>query len=125
MLFGILGPLALWTPAGEPARLPELKARALLADLLLHEGSPVPADRLVEDLWGERPPGNPSATLQNKVWQLRKALDAAVPGGRDLVVSGASGYLLRVEAEAVDASRFAALTRAAQAATGPAERAGR
>ncbi|WP_216209886.1 BTAD domain-containing putative transcriptional regulator [Amycolatopsis aidingensis] len=125
MLFGILGPLALWTPAGEAARLPELKARALLADLLLHEGRPVPADRLVADLWGEHPPGNPTATLQNKVWQLRKALDAAAPGGRDLVVSGASGYLLRVEAEAVDAGRFAALVRAARPGTSPAERAGR
>ena len=30
--------------------------RALLADLLVHEGRPVPADRLIDDLWGDSCP---------------------------------------------------------------------
>ena len=54
--FGVLGPLAVWTDDGAPVAVPGRKVRALLADLLVHDGRPVPADRLVDDLWGERPP---------------------------------------------------------------------
>jgi DNA-binding SARP family transcriptional activator len=32
------------------------KQRALLADLAIHRGQPLPPDRLIDDLWGERPP---------------------------------------------------------------------
>src|SRR4051812_37616188 len=46
MRFGVLGPVNAWTDGGEPVTVPGLKVRALLADLLIHEGRPVPADRL-------------------------------------------------------------------------------
>ncbi|GAA2422440.1 BTAD domain-containing putative transcriptional regulator [Actinomadura vinacea] len=91
-------------------RVPELKVRALLADLLVHEGRPVSADRLVDDLWGEDPPGNPTNTLQTKVSQLRRALG---PGGRDLVVFQPVGYALRTDE--IDALRFAGLLDRARA----------
>ncbi|WP_433417584.1 AfsR/SARP family transcriptional regulator [Microtetraspora malaysiensis] len=55
-------------------RNPALKVRALLADLLVHEGRQVSTDRLVDDLWGEELPGNPANALQAKVSQLRRAL---------------------------------------------------
>ncbi|WHT19585.1 BTAD domain-containing putative transcriptional regulator [Crossiella sp. CA-258035] len=100
MRFGVLGPLVVWTAEGTPVRVPEAKVRALLAVLLVHAGHPVSADRLVEDLWGERPPANPAAALQHKVWQLRKAI------GAERVESRPPGYLLRVRPEEVDASRF-------------------
>jgi DNA-binding SARP family transcriptional activator len=70
--------------------------RALLADLLVHDGHPVPVDRLVDDLWAEAGPANPAAAVQVRVSQLRRALDEAEPGGRELVVSRSPGYLLRV-----------------------------
>ncbi|WP_199537318.1 hypothetical protein [Spongiactinospora gelatinilytica] len=38
MRFGVLGPLMLWADDGRPVRVPEVKVRALLADLLAHEG---------------------------------------------------------------------------------------
>ncbi|MEV0143381.1 MULTISPECIES: BTAD domain-containing putative transcriptional regulator [unclassified Nonomuraea] len=98
-------------------RIPEVKVRALLADLLAHEGRPVPADRLTEDLWGDRPPGNPANTLQTKVSQLRRALEQAEPGGRELVAFQARGYVLR--ATDVDAARFVALLDRARATTDP------
>lgn len=123
MRFGVLGPVAVWTDDGDPVKVPELKVRALLADLLVQDGRSVSADRLVDDLWGEEPPGNPAAALQNKVWQLRKALGEAEPGGRDLVVSRPPGYLLQVDAGAVDADRFAALTDRARASDDPRTRA--
>ncbi|GGT03392.1 hypothetical protein GCM10010156_71610 [Planobispora rosea] len=123
MRFGVLGPLAVWTDAGDPVVIPGLKVRALLADLLVHEGQPVSADRLVDDLWGEEPPGNPAAALQVRVSQLRKALEDAEPGGRNLVVSRSPGYLLRPDPGAVDATRFTELLSRAEAAGSPRTRA--
>ncbi|WP_240777771.1 BTAD domain-containing putative transcriptional regulator [Nonomuraea basaltis] len=75
------------------------------------------ADRLAEDLWGDDPPGNPANTLQTKVSQLRRALEQAEPGGRELVAFQAPGYVLR--ATDVDAARFVALLDRARAATDP------
>ena len=121
MRFGVLGPLTVWTDAGEAVRVPGLKVRALLADLLVHEGRVVSADRLVDDLWGERAPANSAAALQVRVSQLRKALEDAEPGGKKLVVSQPPGYLLR--ADDVDAARFGRLLARAEAANGPATRA--
>jgi predicted ATPase/DNA-binding SARP family transcriptional activator len=106
MRFGVLGPLAVWRSDGTAIRIPELKVRALLADLLVQEGRPVSVDRLAEDLWRGNPPGNPVNTLQTKVSQLRRALEEAEPGGRDLVVYQPPGYLLRAGHGAVDAQRF-------------------
>ncbi|MCC5576328.1 winged helix-turn-helix domain-containing protein [Microtetraspora sp. AC03309] len=109
MRFGVLGPVAVWTDAGEAVTIPGLKVRALLADLLAHEGRVVAADRLVDDLWGDDPPGNPAAALHVRVSQLRRALEEAEPGGRALVVSRAPGYALEFGQDAVDAARFARL----------------
>src|SRR5690606_26497849 len=38
MRFGVLGPLAVWTDRGEPVTIRGRMVRALLADLLVHEG---------------------------------------------------------------------------------------
>lgn len=105
----MLGPLAVWSPHASLVTIPGLKVRALLADLLVHEGRPVSADRLIEDLWPDDLPGKPLGALQAKVSQLRKAFEEAQPGARGLVESTAAGYRLRVVAEAVDAGRFADL----------------
>ncbi|MEV0664798.1 BTAD domain-containing putative transcriptional regulator [Actinomadura luteofluorescens] len=119
MRFGVLGPLMVRDGEGAPVRIPEAKVRALLADLLVHEGRPVPADRLVHDLWGDDLPGNPANALQAKVSQLRRAL------GRDRVVREAHGYRLRLDGpgDEVDADRFRALVARARALDAPRERA--
>ncbi len=108
MRFGVLGALTVHA-AGEPVTITRTKVRALLADLLAHDGRPVSADRLVDDLWGTDPPRDPVAVLQVRVAQLRRALEDAEPGGRGLVVSTPAGYLLR--AESTDAAEFATLVR--------------
>ncbi|GAA3590865.1 hypothetical protein GCM10022419_087000 [Nonomuraea rosea] len=96
---------------GRPIKVLEVKVRALLADLLVHEGRPVSADRLIDDLWGAEPPGNPANALQAKVSQLRRAL------GRDRVVYQAPGYRLRLgSGDEVDADRFRALVSEARSA---------
>jgi predicted ATPase/DNA-binding SARP family transcriptional activator len=123
MRFGVLGPLAVWTEDGRPVAVPGVKVRALLADLLANDGAPVSVDRLVEDLWGAAAPANPSAALQVRVSQLRRALEDAEPGARELVVSAAPGYALRTEACEVDAAEFAALSDRARATDDPRARA--
>ena len=121
MRFGVLGPVTAWTDAGEPVAVPGLKVRAVLADLVLHVGEPVTADRLVDDVWGEAPDSrNPAGTLSSKVSQLRRALDAAEPGARSLVLAPPPGYRLAVDPAAVDAVEFAGLVEDGQASTDPA-----
>lgn len=120
MRFGILGPVAAWTDAGESVVVSGVKVRALLADLLVHAGRPVSADRLIDDIWGDAPPGNAPGTLSAKASQLRRALEDAEPGARTLVVSPPPGYRLDVAKADVDALRFVELTTAAHAAADPA-----
>ncbi len=98
----MLGPLAVWTDDGAPVAVHDTKVRALLADLLLHAPRPVSADRLVEDLWEDRPPRNPTGTLQARVSQLRTAL-----GDRSLVIRHPAGYA--VAADRLDLRDFDAL----------------
>ncbi|MEJ3653167.1 BTAD domain-containing putative transcriptional regulator [Actinomycetes bacterium KLBMP 9759] len=119
MRFGVLGPLAAWRSDGHPVHVPERKVRSLLAQLVLDAGRVVPADRLIDRLWGDRLPVNPAGALQTRVSQLRSALDAAEPGTRRLVVSRAPGYLLDVAPDAVDAGRFEALLAEAAAVGDP------
>ncbi|GLZ77798.1 SARP family transcriptional regulator [Actinorhabdospora filicis] len=107
MRFGILGPLAVTTDDGEPVTVPGTKVRLLLSILLASRNRVVSADRLVEDLWGADAPANPLGALQVRVSQLRKALNDAEPGARDLVESRPPGYVLR--AGDVDADRFGVL----------------
>jgi predicted ATPase/DNA-binding SARP family transcriptional activator len=116
MEFGILGPLEVRN-GPDLVRVPGAKERALLADLLVHAGRVVSADRLVEDLWGDDPPGNPVNTLQGRVSALRRALG---PGGAGLVVTRPPGYVLEVEAGQVDAARFERLVAEAGRAAGAA-----
>ncbi|MBE1576891.1 BTAD domain-containing putative transcriptional regulator [Amycolatopsis roodepoortensis] len=123
MRFGVLGPLAVWTTAGEPVVVPEAKVRLLLAGLLSRDGRAASVSSLTDDLWGEHPPGNPGNTLQTKVSQLRRALDRAEPGARDLVTHQPAGYVLAVEPGDLDVHRFRALTARARDTVDPRARA--
>ncbi|MFF5935930.1 BTAD domain-containing putative transcriptional regulator [Streptomyces sp. NPDC012508] len=123
MRFGVLGETAVRTEDGRLVRVPELKVRVLLASLLVDPGRPVATHRLVDDLWGEEPPGNPVRALQAKVSQLRRVLEEAETGGRDLVLSRAPGYQLALPDGALDADRFTALAARARAVPDPAPRA--
>lgn len=115
MRFGVLGPLAVWTTDGETVTVPGAKVRALLAVLLLNEGRFVSADRLIDDLWRDDPPRrNPLGALSAKVSQLRRALEDAEPGARELVESRPPAYRLRLAGGAVDAWRFQELTARAR-----------
>ncbi|WP_245627871.1 BTAD domain-containing putative transcriptional regulator [Actinomadura oligospora] len=113
----MLGPVAVWDDAGTPVAIPEAKVRALLADLLVRPGTAVSADRLIDDLWGDRPPGNPANALQAKVSMLRRVL------GRERVVREAAGYRLNLDSASVDSERFTSLAERARTMDDPRERA--
>lgn len=87
---------------GRAVALGGAKPRALLAILALHANTPVSADRLIEGLWGERPPATAPKLVQVLVSQLRKHL-----AGTDAeIITRGRGYELRVDPDAVDALRF-------------------
>jgi predicted ATPase/DNA-binding SARP family transcriptional activator len=90
------------------------KPRALLVLLVLHGGRVVASDRLVDGLWGEHLPADPTNALQALVSRLRRALDPT--GELALLRSHPSGYLLAVDPEQVDAVRFERLTAEGHAA---------
>src|SRR6266545_3144848 len=98
MEFRILGPLEVGLD-GPPFAARGRKPRALLALLVLHRNETVPADRLIDDLWGESPPATAANTLQVYVAQLRKLVE-------DRLVREGTGYRLRVEPSELDAERF-------------------
>src|SRR3954453_13420469 len=99
--FGILGPLQALEGEGEVA-LGGGKQRALLALLLLHANETLSADRVIDQLWGERPPATAGKALQVHISNLRKALG----GGDGIVLTRDRGYELRLEPEQLDARRF-------------------
>ncbi|MDP9793957.1 putative ATPase/DNA-binding SARP family transcriptional activator [Catenuloplanes nepalensis] len=104
MRFGILG--SVWA-AGDDGRAVPLggaRLRALLAMLLLDAGRPVPLDRLIDGVYGDRPPAGAVNALQSQVSRLRAALPVEFDGG---------GYRLAVDPDEVDAHRFTRLAAAA------------
>ena len=104
MEFLVLGPFEVKS-GGEPLSLGGPKPRAVLAELIVHLGSVVSADRLIDDLWGVAPPATADAVVQNAVSRLRKAIGAST------IETVAPGYALRIDAGAVDAYRFERLVR--------------
>ena len=103
MDFRILGPLEVYD-AGRALPLGGLKMRSLLAVLLLNAGEVVSSDRLIDELWGERPPEGARKALHVHVSNLRRALEAG--DGRRYLATRSPGYLLEVEPGQLDLERF-------------------
>jgi predicted ATPase len=76
------------------------KQRALLALLALSRGSPVSADRLIDQLWGDGSPAKPANALQAQIVQLRRTLGASA------VITSETGYALDICASDLDTARF-------------------
>ena len=112
MEFHILGPLEV-LDGGRPVPLRRGRLRVVLAALLLQRNQVVSVDRLVDDLWGDRPPANAANALQVYVSRLRRAL---APNGRELIRTQGAGYLLLVDDGAVDLDRFERLADAGRQA---------
>jgi predicted ATPase/DNA-binding SARP family transcriptional activator len=72
----------------------------LLHCLLLQRGEVVSRDRLIDALWGERPPATAANALQVQVHSLRKRL------GQQRIATEGVGYRLEVEPGELDLDRF-------------------
>jgi DNA-binding SARP family transcriptional activator/tetratricopeptide (TPR) repeat protein len=99
MRFGVLGPLVVWRD-GRPVELGGMRQQGLLAVLLLRANEAVPTERVVDCLWGERPPASASKAVKALVWKLRKLL------GEGVIETARGGYLLRAQREAIDSRQF-------------------
>jgi DNA-binding SARP family transcriptional activator len=116
MEFSVLGPLEV-RDDGRPLPLGGTRKRALLAVLLLNANRPISIERLVDALWGERPPPTATTTVHVYISQLRKQL------GRERLTTSQAGYVLEVGADELDRSRFERFVAGARLAADPAERA--
>jgi DNA-binding SARP family transcriptional activator len=106
MDFRILGPLEV-LENGRAITLTGSKQRALLAMLLLHAGETVTTDRLIDELWGERPPAGGPKSLQMQISRLRKVLAGSGRGGSaNPILTQGRGYRMAIEPEQLDAHRF-------------------
>ncbi len=105
--FGLLGTLEV-TDGGRAVVISAPKQRALLVALLLRANQVVSVDRLLDELWGEQPPPQALAALQAYVSRLRRALEPHRPprAPATLLVSRAPGYLLVVDRDRYDVTRF-------------------
>ncbi|GAA4076477.1 BTAD domain-containing putative transcriptional regulator [Nonomuraea soli] len=79
------------------------RARTLLAVLVLYGRAGVSDERLVEELWGDEPPANPTKALQVVVSRVRSATSA------EAVVRTPHGYRLGLADADVDALLVAVL----------------
>ncbi len=104
----VLGPLEA-AADGCPLTLGGPRQRVLFAVLLLHANEVVSRARLVDALWGDRPPEKAANALQVAVHGLRKVL------GHDRVVTHGAGYRLRVEPGELDLERFTRVCERARA----------
>ncbi|MEW2482251.1 BTAD domain-containing putative transcriptional regulator [Mycobacterium sp. NPDC049093] len=103
MELGVLGPLQVRLD-GAPVAVPGAKPRAILTMLGLHGGSVVPADVLMELLWGDDPPRTAAKALQTHISSLRHTL------GDGFVLTEGTGW--RLNTAETDAARFQSLTKA-------------
>ncbi len=97
MELGVLGPLQV-RQYGLPVVIPGAKPRAILTMLGLYAGSVLPADVLIELLWGDDPPRTAEKALQTHISSLRRTLGEGV-----VVTEGVGWTLAGVD---VDATRY-------------------
>jgi DNA-binding SARP family transcriptional activator len=89
------------------------RQRCVLAALLIDANQPVPVDRLLDRVWGDRPPDSARGTLYSYLSRLRRILSVV----EDLVIRRQpGGYVVTVDPMAVDLHRFHLLTGQARSA---------
>jgi DNA-binding SARP family transcriptional activator len=99
----VLGPLHALVD-GNPVDLGGPRPRALLAMLLCAYPAVVSLDRLIDGVWGGRPPASAVSTARAYLSRLRRALERDRSGS--ILAAAAPGYALCLPDGAVDAWRF-------------------
>src|SRR3712207_2878567 len=109
VLVRVLGPVEL-VIAGSVVSLRSSRARRLVAMLALYRNRVVSSDRLVDAVWGETLPADPTAALQSQLSRLRASLGDAAVG----LETTSGGYRLVTDVLAVDIDEFDALLASAR-----------
>ncbi|WP_233157981.1 AfsR/SARP family transcriptional regulator [Actinokineospora bangkokensis] len=104
--FRVLGPLEV--RVAESSRLSPGRQEIVLTMLVLEANRVVATNRLIDAIWDGAPPATARAQVQICVSALRNVLRGS--GWADALVTRASGYLLQVPEEQVDAKLFARMT---------------
>ena len=99
MDFRVLGPVQVIAESGA-VELASGRQIALLSCLLMAGGEVVSRDRLIDALWGDRPPATAVNALQVHVHGLRQRL------GSERIETEGLGYRLRLEPGELDLERF-------------------
>ena len=112
----MLGPLEAWR-GGQQLSLGGQRQRSVLACLLLEPGHAVSSDRIVDTVWGARPPGGVQTTLQTYVFHLREVLEPTRVRGTasGVIVTVPGGYRLEAAGVVIDSLRFEELVAAGRA----------
>jgi DNA-binding SARP family transcriptional activator/uncharacterized protein HemY len=111
--FRVLGPVEVYA-GGRRLDAGHARQRALLAVLLLELGHVVPADGLVDRVWGEEPPPSVRNALYGNVARLRGMITAAGEPGA-VLARRAGGYVIEAAPGLVDVHAFRRLVRDAVA----------
>jgi DNA-binding SARP family transcriptional activator/Tfp pilus assembly protein PilF len=112
--FCVLGPVEVRV-TGQPAAAGHPRQRAVLAVLLLDLGRVVPAETLIDRVWGEDPP----ASVRNVLYGYIGGLRAVLAGAADpqvMLARRPGGYLLHADPGRVDLHQFRHMVREATAA---------
>lgn len=96
----LLGPVEAVGDDGDGVALGGRTQAALLAMLALDAPSELDRDHMAAELWADRAPRDPDASLQVAISRLRKSL------GSHAVATGPSGYRLAIGTERIDVERF-------------------
>lgn len=100
----VLGPVEI-TWNGRPIDIGGIRARALVARLLIDRNLTVPVDRLLDAFWSGQDDDGAEKALRTMVSRVRKRLrDAGVSD--ELIETKALGYSLNVDAAMTDVHRF-------------------
>ncbi|MDJ0790911.1 MAG: BTAD domain-containing putative transcriptional regulator [Acidimicrobiia bacterium] len=103
------------TREGQDVPIAKSKARAVLAALLIHRESLVPADILIEEVWGARPPDSARHGLHVAISSLRSVFGCHRGDGACRLVSTPAGYHLDLETDEFDVAIAEGLVRIARA----------
>lgn len=118
MQIGVLGELQVLDDDEKDVVVTGTKLRALLVMLALQCGRAVPAEQLVDGLWGPQSSAAARNGLQGLVSKLRRAL-----GSASLVATRGGGYALELAPESVDLHRFEHVVAAGRASAAAGEHA--
>lgn len=113
MQYRILGPIEVWCGSRQ-VTLGGPKQRLVLAVLLIHANQVVSTDRLVDEIWPDRPPPSAPANLRTYVSGLRSALP--LRDGSGPITSRPGGYQLNVASEQLDLTVYESLVATSAAA---------